>query len=91
MIKLHKNMSLLQPVTFRSIENMKKLILNDPYAYDGLALFDEDGEVIVNLRYIEGYNHWEVEEVPDYASSPMTLKEAVDAFADAIVTGYRSE
>lgn len=88
MIKLHKNMSISQPVSFRTIADMKKVILNDPYAYDGLCLFDSDGEPLVNLRYIdgEGYNFWEVEEAPLFESDSMTIKEAVEAFADAIVT-----
>ena len=86
-IKLHKNMDINQPVLFRDINSMKKCILKDPFAYDGLCLFDEDGEPIVNLRYIDVYHTWEVEEAPAFESDSMTLKEAVNAFADCVITG----
>lgn len=84
MITLYKNLDTKQPVQFSSVESMKKTILKNPFAFDGLAVFSAttDEDAMVNLLFVKDGDEswWEVEEFPTYESSSYTLEEAIDVF-----------
>ena len=86
MITLYKNLDTNQPVQFSSVDSLRKTILKNPFVYDGLAVFTskEDDDALVNLRYVEVYKTWEVEEYPKYESSSYTLEEAVEVFIQSL-------
>jgi hypothetical protein len=88
MITLYKNLDTNQPVQFSSVESMKKTILKNPFAYDGLAFFAdvEDEDAMLNLVFINDGKEswWEVEEASTYESSSYTLEEAVDVFIQCL-------
>jgi hypothetical protein len=88
MITLYRNLDTKQPVQFSSVEAMKKTILKNPFAYDGLAFYAEvtDEDAMINLLYVKDGKEawWEVEEFPTYESSSYTLEEAVEVFAGCL-------
>lgn len=89
MIKLYKNLDTKQPVQFSSLESMKKTIIKNPFAYDGLAYFADisDEECLVNLVHVDlgkGEKFWEVEEFPNFESSSYTIEQAVEVFAQSL-------
>ena len=87
MFILYKNLDSHQPITFESKEKLKSWMLKNKWQCDGLCFLDEllvPDDAVVDIKYIECYENWEVEEFPEYCSTGMEFGEAVDEFIDCL-------